>query len=1652
MRSLKFQRRRRSARVVASLQAALLASSLIASPSLFAAGPSHESHQGHATPVSGPVAGSNWQEALKAQTKVEDALEGRAGRSEVVEMQHNRLMRRMDEQMAQDAQAHQTSGLFNGMSSMHQYMGQDGSSFLLMSDNKVEPVSMTGGKCPAGAPVKTYDVSMINVEISLNRWLDYYPGYMYVLAQDIDKVRAEEAKNKAAREKEGFDPGSVTTGLQGDAIQPLVLRANQGDCVKITLRNQMADESGSLHIQSAGMVISATGKAATTTNPDSVVAPGKSMEMEWYIPAGTQEGVRQFHSYSRDRELTVLGLFGAFIVEPKGSKYLDPLGTGQAPETASGWQVMIDNGSGPDFREHVLFYHEIGDEAFRPLNKKSDFLPQRDPLTDAYRPGGRALNYRSEPFGIDQMHLQHEYFGFEDESLAYSAYTFGDPPTTIPRGYLGDPTKWRIVHGGSEVFHSHHPHSGTIRWQRSPATEPNNMWAMGQDGPVKYPVVRTKSDRVDVEVIGPSEALDLEPECGGGGCQHLAGEFLFHCHVAHHYVAGMWGYGRYYNTLQVGQGHTDTMPDMRELPDRQGRMKLGVSSDKLIGTTVDWFGKKFKIVDRKQKTNWKANPAIVNIKDWVEMFVPAQGQPGHTDSEVAQIKAYDATVWDWKWDGDVAKGERESTAKNPKYPAADKWSDNTRPAILFDPTTGKMAWPLFKPHFGKRVPFSANHSGAPWLEPIHQDENGERTSEPAKPGENGPWSLCPNNANTPKVNNLHFIRLPITLSKAQGKEPAITDKDGLIYVHHEEERLTRANDEMKYPAVLRANVYDCVDTILTSEWDDDDFTNFQSSKINIHPHFFQFDTGNSDGVISGMEYEMSVRPFTMWGKKTNHGLPAPMVAKVVGGAKAGATSIKIQMAPGASAFHVNTEVMVGMDCLEKGNDPAASLPRDKSCSEVARIKSINGDTLTFFKPLKQTHPANDLVSPEFVRYRYWVDADYGTVFWHDHAFGATTWPHGGFGVTLVEPFGSTYHDPKNGKLVYSGPIADIHGTEPIGFGVSGSFRELMVSIHDTVPHTVNVIQAGNPPGQPVEVALEAGKTVSFQMPEKILNAPNPYINVGTHTTGSGFNFRAEPFAQRLSNNPDTSVLFSSAIHCDPDTPMLRAYAGDTVVFRLLHQLMNESHVWTISGHTFLTERFAGDANRKYSIHVGIAERYDLVTKAGGFQGMPGDYIHFNGRSSHFAEGGWGIFRVLDKPSADLQPLPKGTNPTGIPVTPSNVCPADAPVKTFNVVAMDRPLKLNPKAPDAIEVDFERKIEMTVPEGKIFALEEDATRVAGNVMPHPLTLRVNVGDCVKVNLKNKMAKSKASFFAPGLAFDPKDSQGLNVGNNGGDQTVAPGGSRTYTYYAHPGNKETTSLVWDGGNIVTNPRNGLYGAVVVGPRGSQYRDPVTGEDLSQKNAWRADVIVDRSLTENAGKANYRDVALFFQDEDNIIGTAFMPYVQSVAGVTSVNYRAEPYKFREEQGCGLDKVFMPCKVDAPEDPVTPLIEAHAGDAVRIHVIGANNEQNGMFSVEGHEWPIEPYMPGADQISVVEYSGSETLDVFLRGGAGGPARLVGDYVWSNQRLPYTQSGQWGYFRVLPAGDQRILPLSGGAAGTKSAEVPPSQPQAGQAIPTAMK
>jgi FtsP/CotA-like multicopper oxidase with cupredoxin domain len=250
-------------------------------------------------------------------------------------------------------------------------------------------------------------------------------------------------------------------------------------------------------------------------------------------------------------------------------------------------------------------------------------------------------------------------------------------------------------------------------------------------------------------------------------------------------------------------------------------------------------------------------------------------------------------------------------------------------------------------------------------------------------------------------------------------------------------------------------------------------------------------------------------------------------------------------------------------------------------------------------------------------------------------------------------------------------------------------------------------------------------------------------------------------------------------------------------------------------------RYNDDALPRTTFQMAIAERIDVVIPAaGGPQKMAGDYLYYSGRASHFAEGAWGMIRVLDKKDPSLQPLPSRED---IPASAKQLCPSDAPMKTFSVSAIDYAMKFNQSTPDVMEVDLGRSLKLGNGSGKVYVLDDEVTAVKGGmVKPHPLTLRVNVGDCIKIKLTNKMAKERAGLHADGLAFDPKDSMGINVGNNGGDQTVVPGQSKTYTFYAHPEFGENAAMIQDWGNVVSNPRDGLFGAIIIGPRGSKYRD--------------------------------------------------------------------------------------------------------------------------------------------------------------------------------------------------------------------------------------
>jgi manganese oxidase len=88
-----------------------------------------------------------------------------------------------------------------------------------------------------------------------------------------------------------------------------------------------------------------------------------------------------------------------------------------------------------------------------------------DPYTSTYRPGVRAMNYRSQPF-MNRLTLQQQTVGRFDKSAAPSSYVFGDPARPLACSFLGDRVRQRVVHGGSQVFNGHHLHGGSIRWRR----------------------------------------------------------------------------------------------------------------------------------------------------------------------------------------------------------------------------------------------------------------------------------------------------------------------------------------------------------------------------------------------------------------------------------------------------------------------------------------------------------------------------------------------------------------------------------------------------------------------------------------------------------------------------------------------------------------------------------------------------------------------------------------------------------------------------------------------------------------------------------------------------------------------------------------------------------------------------------------------------------------------------------------------------------------------------------------------------------------------------------------------------------------------------------------------------------------------------------
>ena len=115
--------------------------------------------------------------------------------------------------------------------------------------------------------------------------------------------------------------------------------------------------------------------------------------------------------------------------------------------------------------------------------------------------------------------------------------------------------------------------------------------------------------------------------------------------------------------------------------------------------------------------------------------------------------------------------------------------------------------------------------------------------------------------------------------------------------------------------------------------------------------------------------------------------------------------------------------------------------------------------------------------------------------------------------------------------------------------------------------------------------------------------------------------------------------------------------------------------------------------------------------------------------------------------------------------------------------------------------------------------------------------------------------------------------------------------------------------------------------------------------------------------------------------------------------------------------------------------MLKAYVGDPVEVHaLVTPGSEQMHVFSLGGESWPLDPYLPGSNQVQARGIGPWETLEADIRAGAGG-GTTVGDIFYGDLRRPFTDAGLWGIQRVLSDASCPIRPLDGrGCTGSSGA------------------
>ncbi len=532
-------------------------------------------------------------------------------------------------------------------------------SLLLVCSSAAVLSAAPNGRCPAEHTVTAQVVALEQV-YTYNRFGAFNPsGLIYALDRDVEPVSDDDTGGAAtgARSKQ---PGKVQ--LRADKrARPLILRVNEGDCLEVTFTNLMSPTTHTLQepytvpgylvrpplpgmttlfvdaqepeTRKASMHVNGMSNCANISsdgsyvgkNPSSLVAPGETAHYCW---RAEHEGGFLLYSTAAmlggegDGGQQDLGLFGAVMVEPKGSKWyrsqvtedelklavkkslyggtiakpvLNPNRTPQIdyeavkPDgTPDGTPVLrllsknreiiysdlnaiiamdkdalcdeAPSQSCGSYREFsVIFHDEIpAEQAFPALAEEGS------PLLAVK--DGTAINYGAAGLGAPVIANRMGIGPTKNcaeckfEEFFLSSWANGDPALVMKRDVYGKPTALYP----DDPSNVHHSYLGDpVRFRNIHAgpkeTHVFHLHAHQWQQDAEDP----DSTYLDSQTISPGGSFTYDIRYGGSGNRNLTpGDAIFHCHLYPHFAQGMWELWRVHDVFEDGSRG-------RRLPDKE---------------------------------------------------------------------------------------------------------------------------------------------------------------------------------------------------------------------------------------------------------------------------------------------------------------------------------------------------------------------------------------------------------------------------------------------------------------------------------------------------------------------------------------------------------------------------------------------------------------------------------------------------------------------------------------------------------------------------------------------------------------------------------------------------------------------------------------------------------------------------------------------------------------------------------------------------------------------------------------------------------------------------------------------------------------------------------------------------------------------------